>query len=352
MVRELFVHLCIMLSFMFLGGALFKNNPVFKNKKMKLLLGAIAGLLGSILMLFGIALTEGIRLDLRHMVLILSVLHGGMLSLSVAGAILIINRLLLFPITVPSLVGVLIILSCLAVFALIYRTGWGPLKKWIVMNAVGFLFNVVPLRLFIDGNDLWEIILNYSVVTVIGSVLVFYASSYISESNRNYQIMKEQLKLDFLTGLNNTRHFHTSFHDYFKKAARTGTPISFFMIDIDHFKSINDTYGHPAGDAVLQQLGLFLAESSRTGDFVSRMGGEEFAALVWNTTYEQAVVVAERWRMQIANKKFLLPSGQMLSLTVSIGVASTPPCTEANALRELADHALYRAKRLGRNQVC
>ncbi|WP_181438884.1 GGDEF domain-containing protein [Paenibacillus sambharensis] len=319
---------------------------------MKIALGLTAGLLGSILMFFGIELNDGIRLDLRYMVLILSVLHGGMLSLFITGTVLILTRLAFFPFASSSIVGVLIIASSVIAYVIITRSKRSHLQKWVWMNVFGFLVNVIPLRLYIKGYDLLVIIVEYGLVTVPAGFLVYIAAHYIAESNRNHQLMKEQLKRDFLTGLSNSRHFHTMFQGYLEKAIRNNHPVSFLMIDIDHFKTINDTYGHPAGDAVLQRLGKFLIESSRTEDLVSRMGGEEFSALLWNTSYEQATAIAERWRSQITHISIPMPSGEDITITVSIGVSSSPPHKEAVILLEEADKALYRAKQQGRNRVC
>ncbi|MCF2945333.1 GGDEF domain-containing protein [Paenibacillus tarimensis] len=272
--------------------------------------------------------------------------------MSITGAVLILTRLAFFPFATSSIVGVLIIAASVIAYVIIKRSNQSDLKKWVWMNVFGFLLNVIPLRLYIEGYDLLEIVIGYGLVTVSAGILVYIASNYIAESNRNHMLMKEQLERDFLTGLSNRRHFHTMFQGYLEKAVRNNQPLSFLMIDIDHFKSINDTYGHPVGDAVLQRLGKFLMESSRNEDLVSRMGGEEFSALLWNTSYEQATAIAERWRSQITHISMRMPSGKNITITVSIGVSSFPPHKEAVTLLEEADKALYRAKQQGRNRVC
>lgn len=126
------------------------------------------------------------------------------------------------------------------------------------------------------------------------------------------------------------------------------------MLDIDHFKSVNDTYGHAAGDVVLQQLATALSVNKRGGDVVGRLGGEEFAVLLFASTLEDGVAVADRWRLEIS-RTVPHPGAPGKSLTVSGGVAAVaaghePESALVQAL-SAADEALYVAKREGRNRV-
>ena len=124
------------------------------------------------------------------------------------------------------------------------------------------------------------------------------------------------------------------------------------MIDIDKFKSINDTYGHPAGDAVLSQLGQVLRDTARGTDFSARYGGEEMAIICPETSLSEAALFAERVRQAIENHAFLLTNGDTLRVTVSVGAAAIPSnTTEPTGLIEAADEALYTAKEAGRNCI-
>jgi len=125
------------------------------------------------------------------------------------------------------------------------------------------------------------------------------------------------------------------------------------MIDIDHFKGINDNHGHKAGDTVLQRLGDILRETLRTVDVIGRLGGEEFAVLLPEADLQSATEVAERLRERVENTHVVLEAGPPLQFTVSIGVtALQEKNTNLDILLTRADKALYQAKESGRNKVC
>ncbi|MEY8878819.1 MAG: diguanylate cyclase [Leptothrix sp. (in: b-proteobacteria)] len=153
---------------------------------------------------------------------------------------------------------------------------------------------------------------------------------------------------DALTGLANRRAADERLHDEFMRARRLRIPYAVLMIDIDHFKRVNDQHGHAVGDAVLRHVAQHLRTALRETDFLSRFGGEEFLALLPATTRMQACQVADKVRRLIEQVLFE-PVG---TLTASIGVALSDPAHvgEAQAV-QLADNALYRAKELGRNRV-
>jgi diguanylate cyclase (GGDEF)-like protein len=123
------------------------------------------------------------------------------------------------------------------------------------------------------------------------------------------------------------------------------------MTDIDHFKAVNDTYGHPAGDVVLKGVAQMLKEQARDTDVVARYGGEEFAVVMPETDLRGALVIAERLRETVAARAFHTELGPV-RVTLSIGLAASPEDgTEMDALVQLADQCLYQAKRAGRNRV-
>lgn len=123
------------------------------------------------------------------------------------------------------------------------------------------------------------------------------------------------------------------------------------MIDADYFKVVNDTHGHESGDVVLQQLAGLLSNSCRSGDYVFRLGGEEFLMLLVDVDSEQACKVAEKIRATIAKEEFRLPRGNTAQMTVSIGVTEYNGHPDPQQLLNKADEALYKAKGLGRNRV-
>jgi len=169
---------------------------------------------------------------------------------------------------------------------------------------------------------------------------------------RQKERVRRLARRDQLTGLFNRREFESRFEDEFSRARRYGHDLSVMMLDLDHFKRINDTHGHPAGDAVLRGMGRLLEETTRTVDVPGRYGGEEFAVLLPETPLENARRLAERIRVQLEAASFEGEEGQAFSVTASLGVAlRTSKDAEPEDLLRRADRALYRAKDEGRNRV-
>jgi diguanylate cyclase (GGDEF)-like protein len=157
---------------------------------------------------------------------------------------------------------------------------------------------------------------------------------------------------DGLTGLYNHRHFHERIALEVERSQRSGLPLSLLMLDVDHFKQFNDTYGHPAGDEVLRQLARVLADTRRANDVVARYGGEEFAVILVDTAKFTAAKVAERVRERTYGHDFSDAAPRSPKISVSVGVATYPDDgSDAEALVRSADTALYTAKRAGRNRV-
>ena len=169
---------------------------------------------------------------------------------------------------------------------------------------------------------------------------------------RLHHTIKLMATTDGLTGLINHRSFQEKADEKFTRAARFPEPISILLFDIDHFKKVNDTYGHPVGDAVLKRVSKVLKDTVRTVDTAARYGGEEFVALLENTDEAGSMKMAERIRSAIEKTKFLY-EGKAIPVTISVGSASFPAdATDKKALIEKADQALYWAKGHGRNQCC
>lgn len=158
---------------------------------------------------------------------------------------------------------------------------------------------------------------------------------------------------DPLTGISNRGHFLVQAEQEIDRSRRYGHPLSIWMLDIDHFKNVNDTHGHHAGDLALQALVDVSKKVLREMDIMGRIGGEEFAVLLPETDTEQALLVAERLRQKIAATEIFTDQNKSLRYTVSIGVATLEDTElDINALLHRADQALYRAKKTGRDKVC
>jgi diguanylate cyclase (GGDEF)-like protein len=159
---------------------------------------------------------------------------------------------------------------------------------------------------------------------------------------------------DPLTGTYNRRYFHRRLEAELSYARRHGTGLACIVLDLDFFKTVNDTYGHVAGDAVLAAVGRALHACVRQEDVVSRFGGEEFSVLARVTSRQEASLFAERLRQCVLALRVALPSKQTISVTISAGVAELGECEAAGGVLDLlalADERLYRAKASGRNQV-
>jgi len=162
--------------------------------------------------------------------------------------------------------------------------------------------------------------------------------------------VRARAALDPLTGVCNRGTFDKAFQQALKRAQSSGSPLSLVLFDIDHFKSVNDTYGHPAGDAVLIAFSSAICDQVREDDIVGRYGGEEFAVVLPGAGEAVATSVAERVREATARLAFPNPA-ERVRVTVSAGVALTRPGDSAKKLLKRADAALYAAKHGGRNQV-
>ena len=179
-------------------------------------------------------------------------------------------------------------------------------------------------------------------------------STDITERKDLLDKLEHQATRDYLTCLPNRRYFMERGETELAQAKRYGRALSMLMVDIDRFKNINDAHGHKIGDIVLQELANILRNTFRTVDIIGRIGGEEFAVLLPETGLQQAVEVAERLRLGVADADLTQATGRPLHFTISIGVATLGNNKEISldSLLNLADVALYTAKQSGRNKVC
>ncbi|MDO9111955.1 MAG: diguanylate cyclase [Desulfatirhabdiaceae bacterium] len=172
------------------------------------------------------------------------------------------------------------------------------------------------------------------------------------ESRKIMHQMAEMSTRDVLTGLYNRRYFHESLEREISRSGRTRSDMALCMMDLDRFKNINDSLGHPAGDMVLAEFGKLLKEWIRQSDLACRYGGEEFAVILSDTDMHKAAGVCERFR-ETLNQRTFYYNRTPIQVTVSIGISSLAALTTKSGemLIRAADEALYQAKKQGRNRV-
>ena len=209
----------------------------------------------------------------------------------------------------------------------------------------------------INGQPLTEAVLNEGDKISIGDQL--FRFDMLDEIDREFQQQIHRLiSHDELTGLLTSKSFFSELRREAAKAELRAHPFCVLMMDVDHFKQVNDTYGHLVGSQTLEEIGGVIKRALRAGDVAARFGGEEFAAFLLDADYAQGLVAAERVRAAVQNHEFAAARrdatapAETLRITISIGIASFPDdAKDPIELIELADSALYRAKRSGRNRI-
>ncbi|HEX8708454.1 MAG TPA: GGDEF domain-containing protein [Pyrinomonadaceae bacterium] len=210
----------------------------------------------------------------------------------------------------------------------------------------------------VNGQLITDVLLQDGDKVLIGEHLLRF--DMLDEIDREFQQQIHRLLVhDELTGLLTSKSFFSELRREASRSEFEARPFCVLMMDIDHFKEVNDTYGHLVGNQTLEEIGGVIMRSLRAGDVAARFGGEEFAAFLLDAQYAQGIVAAERVRAGVEEHAFPAtrrgaPGGEQTHhITISIGVASFPDdAHDTLELVELADSALYRAKRNGRNRVC
>ncbi|WP_214796892.1 GGDEF domain-containing protein [Exiguobacterium sp. s5] len=250
--------------------------------------------------------------------------------------------------------------ASVAVAFLWFRERIKPARDIRIVNAISLGF--ISLFSLLNVSNYNQI--ETYVMTLLAFITIGYSAGFllhivyggihkIQRSERLISKYKEAAFTDALTGLGNRRRFEEEMKRVDEEVFNGTQDVALLFLDIDHFKSINDTYGHDAGDAILIVLGNRLTKTARTDDMVCRNGGEEFSVLLADCTLSQGFVIGKRYLRQIAETPFLLPDGLFIDVTVSIGIASTSESKIATSsqLIKKADVGLYVAKRSGRNRL-
>ncbi|TAN67491.1 MAG: GGDEF domain-containing protein [Methylobacter sp.] len=232
----------------------------------------------------------------------------------------------------------------------------GEISMLDQQSATASAISLCECRIIIINEELiWELVEKSHLFTINLLHIITNrfrgVNSQVISSIQKQRLFEHKAIVDDLTKLYNRGWLNENFPLLLERCKKDMYPFSYFMIDIDHFKKINDTYGHQVGDFVLQLTGEILNNLSRAMDYVVRYGGEEMAMLLPNTNVEDALGIAERVRHTIEKKVIIYEPGKTLSITVSIGVSTLTRFETSADLIKSADEALYYAKVHGRNQI-
>ncbi|PKR94218.1 niacin/nicotinamide transporter NaiP [Bacillus cereus Rock4-18] len=347
MLRDLFVNTTIILSFIFIGGQLLRDSPLKEGFSFwqKCVVGIFTGILGILLMHFGVHI-EDIMLDLRYLAVILAIIVGGPIASSITVIMILITRIVFTEYSLASeLACYTIVLSGIGVI-FIARMQISIMLKLIWLHVYCLSILVVPM--YILFNDISVVVL-YLISSITTGYITFVSANYVLQSNELFQTMKQYATIDALTGLGNVRQFDLEMNHHIGNKHMENDSLCLLLIDIDHFKYVNDTYGHPAGDEVLKQIGCILRGISTFPDLVFRKGGEEFALLIPQRGLSYGIRFGEQIRIAVEKHSFQLLDGTKIKITVSVGISEYKGSQEQ--LIQVADDALYYSKRNGRNQV-
>lgn len=357
LMNDIFINLLLLVAATFVSGHLLKDisEDIINSLIGKIVLGIGGGLLGILMMIYTIKIQDTTTLlDLRVFAIMMVSYIGGLIPTIVCGIIMWIFRTTHFGVSISSGVFLIQVILYIICFFIIDKKNKDFLKRW-VLKTLTSLFILITFFAYLlkDVENVITILFLFSLVIIFVSILEYYLLEYVRSSNELYRKYKKDSTKDFLTGLYNTRQFDSMLNTSFERTLENKERLSCLMIDIDHFKKVNDTYGHPIGDIVLSEVAKVIRNTARSIDVVGRIGGEEFCALLTNCPKDYAMEVALRIKTAIENYHIPIGEGKFIKVTVSVGVSSYPETlTNLNDLKEQADVALYNAKRSGRNRVC
>lgn len=343
----------LMSGFYLLGKLSLHPITVDSKRSVRILYGISLSVLSLLLMQMTIEPVPGVLVDLRHIPVIVAAYFAGPLPTFIVTVVIILYR---FSISTNAAA------YAAALFIISIAGGTSLLVKWFPIYSKRTFTLVTIYATVLHGAVLTYVLSETGLVTTILSVVIpaSFVSSWLALviirdirlTKQSMRTLQQTAQRDFLTGLHNFRAFTDHFDDLKQQTILHQHEIALITIDIDHFKQVNDTYGHEAGDEVLRQFATRLKDGVTDAGYVSRNGGEEFSILVEQLTIAKVVALAEQLRERIATSPFQLSTGVFLPLTASFGVASFPKTTtEIQHLVTDADAALYQSKQNGRNQV-
>ncbi|WP_430788324.1 GGDEF domain-containing protein [Virgibacillus flavescens] len=354
--EDFLINACIILSIMYLSSLVHKKliANVHENMKVSLFIG-ISVFIGWVSMLFGIHLNNFVIFDLRFVPIIIAVIFCKNYIHVLMIAFLIGMMRLTFGISEAAFVGMLNMMLLGAVGITLHRllVNRSKLTKVlliiITMNIINMviiaIFGVIPIERFF-----LTIVPSVLPVNVIFSLLLVWIIKDLKDEFEHQMELRNIAETDPLTSLYNRRALTQYQTNLLNNPQSNNSPNAIAFIDIDHFKQVNDTYGHETGDKVLQHMGKKISILIGDFDFASRYGGEEFVIIFRDADEEKLIDKLEGFRKSLEAAP-IYAGEHTITITVSIGVAVSPPLS-LNKLIHYADMALYDAKRTGRNRIC
>lgn len=357
LLTDLFVNLCILISLIFIYLQLKWKLELEKKlpSGYNIIDGIAGGFLGFILMQLSIQINPETIIDLRFIPIMLIAMFSGISATIVSTIIIIIGRFIIGGISTSTIAAFILLSILLLGFIIIHKIykSTNPYKISSVMILFSnIIFSFIISYVLKDYNILKKLLPVYWIISIIGGFISVFFVEYIRKTQYLLTKYEQESVTDFLTGLNNVRQFDTAWNTMVKNAIDKNEKLSLFIIDIDYFKKVNDTYGHAAGDRILIELGQILKTTTRSFDIVSRNGGEEFSVILPDCPNHQSIEIAESIRQKVELHEFPISPQETIHITVSIGVATYPETVkDSSKIVKVADDCLYVAKHSGRNKV-
>ncbi|GEN51487.1 GGDEF domain-containing protein [Alkalibacterium pelagium] len=357
MAADLFINICIVVTLVFLYMKLRWRSAYEDAYSLKgvLIDGLSGGLMGYILMIFSIQVTDETILDLRYVPIMLLILFVGKTPASISSVLIISSRFLISVnrSAVYSIFMILILFIGYSIIEKLLAHHGDLMTKALTLtffsNAVVTYFLAV---LVADLSVVGPLAVTYWLISTLGGVSAIFLVDYLKKSEYLFSKYETESSRDFLTGLYNVRRFDELWLMTSEKVKRTQGSLALLMLDIDHFKSINDTYGHASGDSVLIEMSRIIEAAVGNEGTVFRKGGEEFTVILNGYDRSGALSLAERIRQSVEDTAFSLSEETTIRMTISIGAAVYPETiNETKGMIEKADAALYESKNAGRNRV-
>ncbi|MCJ8007882.1 diguanylate cyclase domain-containing protein [Lederbergia wuyishanensis] len=354
MFLEMAINFCILFTFSVLSYWPFQNRVRFHFPFPSIhpfLIGLISGITGLVLMGTGVTIADKVIVDGRSAVIVISGIFGGPIAPLISGLIIGVARIFLTGVTSSSVIaGVGTVIGGLVISLF-------SMKKRMTFRNAQFYFYYFTIQTVFVLAYLMEFswtaatqIVYFIIFSFLSFFTVLFILRELSIHFTKVGLAEKLSETDFLTGLNNNRMFQKVTESITLNA---NTPFSLLLLDIDHFKKVNDTYGHPIGDEVLRELASRLRRVTHKYEgIVSRNGGEEFSVILQATEKDIGIEVAEMIRKAVESVLFQTSNGAELNITISVGLSTFPDNgNEMQKLYNQSDIALYHAKNTGRNKV-